>query len=81
MKRSHDTLRFLRKRFTIVARPVGHKALKFSPKAQASLDVERDRLMNKKAWGMGSVREWKSASDEAKREGGKSMWAKCLRYV
>ena len=55
----------------MVARPVGHKELKSSPKAQASLDVEWDKLMKKKAWDMGSVREWKSVSHEAKKKGKK----------
>ena len=55
----------------MVARPVGHKELKSNPKAQASLDVEWDKLMKKKAWDMGSVREWKSVSDEAKKKGKK----------
>ena len=39
----------------MVARPVSHKELKSNLKAQASLDVEWDKLMKKKAWDMGSV--------------------------
>ena len=49
----------------LVARPVGKNELKQNPKAQAALDVEWDKLMNKKAWDMESVREWSSVSDEA----------------
>ena len=40
----------------MVARPVGRKELLSNPKAQASLDVEWDKLMKKKAWDMASVR-------------------------
>ena len=52
----------------LVARPVGKNELKQNPKAQAALDVEWDKLMNKKAWDMESVREWSSVSDEAQRK-------------
>ena len=52
----------------MVARPVGHKELKSNPKAQAPLDVEWDKLMKKKAWDIGSVREWKTFPMKLKRK-------------
>ena len=55
----------------MVARPVGRKELIGNPKAQASLDVEWDKLMKKKAWDMASVREWEEISKEAKKKGKK----------
>ena len=59
----------------MVARPVGRKELLSNPKAQASLDVEWDKLMKKKAWDMASVREWDDVSSEAKKRGKKgSCW-------
>ena len=51
----------------MVARPVGKKELPANPKAQASLDVEWEKLM-KKAWDMLSVREWEDVSREAKKK-------------
>ena len=56
----------------MVARPVGRKELLSNPKAQASLDVEWDKLMKKKAWDMASVREWDDVSSEAKKKGKKA---------
>ena len=56
----------------MVARPVGRKELLSNPKAQASLDVEWDKLMKKKAWDMASVREWDDVSSEAKKRGKKA---------
>ena len=53
----------------MVARGVGHKELNQTPPVY--LDVEWDKLMKKKAWGVGSVREWKSVSKEAKKKGKK----------
>ena len=52
----------------MVARPVGRKELLANPKAQASLDVEWEKLMKKKAWYMLSVREWEDVSREAKKK-------------
>ena len=51
----------------MVARPVGKKELLANPKAQASFDVEWEKLMKKKAWDMLSVREWEDVSREAKK--------------
>ena len=56
----------------MVARPVGRKELLSNPKAQASLDVEWDKLIKKKAWDMASVREWNDVSAEAKKKGKKA---------
>ena len=61
----------IRDLIAMVARPVGQKELRSNPKAQVSLDVEWDKLMLKKAWGMGSVREWEDVSREAKKIGKK----------
>ncbi|CAE7292249.1 unnamed protein product, partial [Symbiodinium sp. CCMP2456] len=55
----------IRDAMSMVARPVGRKELNQNPKAQASLDVEWEKLMKKQAWDMGSVREWDSVSSEA----------------
>ena len=52
----------------MVARPVGRKELLANPKAQASLDVEWEKLLKKKAWDMLSVREWEDVSREAKKK-------------
>ena len=52
----------------MVARPVGKKELLANPKAQASLDVEWEKLMKKKACDMLSVREWEDVSREAKKK-------------
>ncbi|CAE7594010.1 unnamed protein product [Symbiodinium natans] len=53
----------------MVARPVGRKELLADPQAQASLDVEWEKLMKKKAWDMSSVREWEDVSKEAAKRG------------
>ena len=42
----------------MVARPVNKKELAENSDAQKSLDVEWDKLMNKKAWDMDHPREW-----------------------
>ena len=60
----------------MVARPVGHKELKANPKAQASLDVEWDKLMKKKAWDMG-----KAFPTKPRRKARRFMWGRCLRFV
>ena len=65
---SEDEVREL---FALVARPVGRREILEDPKAQAALDVEWNKLMVKKAWDMGSVREWKDVSDEAIEKGKK----------
>ena len=52
----------------MVTRPVGKKELLANPKAQASLDVEWEKLIKKKAWDMLSVREWEDVSCEAKKK-------------
>ena len=52
-------------------RPGGHKELRSNPKAQASLDVDWAKLMLKKAWDMGSVREWGDVPKKAKKKGKK----------
>ena len=52
----------------VVARPVGKKELLANPKAQASLDVEWEKLMKKKAWDILSVRDWEDVSREAKKK-------------
>ena len=52
----------------MVARPVGKKELFANPKAQASLDIDWEKLMKKKAWDMLSVREWDDVSREAKKK-------------
>ena len=52
---------------------------KSNPKAQASLDVEWDKF--KKAWDMGSVREWEDVSKEAKRKGKKVHVGKVFRHI
>ncbi|CAE7497332.1 NaCP60E, partial [Symbiodinium natans] len=65
---SEDEVREL---FALVARPVGRREILEDPKAQAALDVEWNKLMVKKAWDMGSVREWKDVSDEAIKKGKK----------
>ena len=70
-KRHPVTEEEIRDFLAMVARPVGHKELKSNPKAQASLDVEWDKLMLKKAWDMGSVREWEDVSKEALKKGKK----------
>ena len=59
----------------MVARPVGRKELLANPKAQASLDVEWDKLMKKRAWDMLSVREWEGVSREAKKKNKKVLSA------
>ncbi|CAE7353670.1 unnamed protein product [Symbiodinium natans] len=56
----------------MVARPVGRKELLADPQAQASLDVEWEKLMKKKAWDMSSVREWEEVSKEAAKRGKKA---------
>ena len=65
----------------MVARPVGRKELLANPKAQASLDVEWEKLMKKKAWDMLSVREWEDVSREAKKKNKKVHVGKSLRSV
>ena len=56
----------------MVARPVNKKELAENPDAQKSLDVEWDKLMNKKAWDMDHPREWAEVSAEAVRRGRKA---------
>ena len=54
----------------MVARPVGQKELMQNPKAQASLDVEWEKLMKKRAWDMDmeSVCEWERVSGDFPKE-------------
>eukprot|EP00439_Symbiodinium_sp_Y106_P064584 s1347_g10.t1 len=66
----------------MVARPVGRNELIGNPKAQASLDVEWDKLMKKKAWDMASVREWEEISKEANPKAQASLdveWDKLMK--
>ena len=55
----------------MVARPVGKKELMQNAKAQASLDVEWEKLMKKKAWEMESDRGWEDVSSSAQKCGRK----------
>ena len=57
----------------MVARPVGQKELMQNPKAQASLDVEWEKLMKKRAWDMDmeSVCEWERVSGDSQKSGRK----------
>ena len=50
----------------LVARPVNQKELNSNPEAQKSLDVELEKLVNKRAWVIASVREWDDVRSEAK---------------
>ena len=65
---SHDEVLNL---MAMVARPVGKKELMQNPKAQASLDVEWEKLMKKKAWEMESAQEWDNVSSRAQKNGRK----------
>ena len=56
----------------MVARPVNKKELAENSDAQKSLDVEWDKLMDKKAWDMDHPREWAEVSAEAVRRGRKA---------
>ena len=67
-----DTVEEITELMAMIARPAGRKELLSNPKAQASLDVEREKLMKKKAWDMASVREWEDVSREAKKKGKKA---------
>ena len=62
----------------MVARPVDKKELYANPKAQASPDIEWEKLMKKKAWDMLSVREWDDVSREAKKKNKKVHVGKVL---
>ena len=65
---SHDEILNL---MAMVARPVGKKELMQNPKAQASRDVEWEKLVKKKAWEMESVQEWDDVSGRAQKNGRK----------
>ena len=67
-KHFHMSEEDIHEAIAMVARPVGRKELLANPKAQASLDVEWEKLMKKKAWDMLSVREWEDVSHEAKKK-------------
>eukprot|EP00439_Symbiodinium_sp_Y106_P074378 s3594_g14.t1 len=56
-----------------LAKPVGQKELMQNPKAQASLDVEWEKLMKKRAWDMDmeSVCEWERVSGDSQKSGRK----------
>ena len=56
---------------SLVARPVNRKEIRANPKAQASLDVEWLKLVDKKAWLYDTVTEWKEVAAKAKRTGKK----------
>jgi hypothetical protein len=55
-----------------VARPVGAKEVARTPKAQAALKVEWQRLKDMVCWDETKVREWAQVSAESKRSGQKA---------
>ena len=52
-----------------VARPVGRKELEATPKAQAAVRKEWDKLIAKGVWDMATVQEWGSVAARARRCG------------
>ena len=52
-----------------VARPVGRKELEATPKAQAAVRKEWDKLIAKGVWDMATVQEWGSVVARARRCG------------
>ena len=65
----------------MVARPVGRKEITSNPDAQKALDVEWNKLMDKGAWRMDSVREWDEVRSEAQKKGKKAHVGKVLKSV
>ena len=55
----------------LVARPVGPKEVSENPAAQASLDLEWNKLESKPAWWYNTVQEWEHVAAEARRTGEK----------
>ena len=55
----------------LVARPVGPKEVGENPAAQASLDLEWNKLESKPAWWYNTVQEWEHVASEARRTGEK----------
>ena len=56
----------------MVARTVGKREIRSTPKAQAALRKEWDSLRRIKAWDESKVREWRSVQQEARDRGGES---------
>ena len=67
-----ETFQEITEAIAMVARPVGKKELMTDSDAQASLDMEWDKLIKKKAWDMSTVREWDDVSKEAAKKGKKA---------
>ena len=55
----------------LVDRPVNQKEFNNNPEAQKSFDVEWEKLVQKRAWVIESVREWDDVRAEVKRKGKK----------
>ena len=62
----------------LVARPVNKKEIRSNPKAQESLDIERNKLVKKTAWLYDTIQEWSTVSDGAKKKGKKAHVGKVI---
>ena len=52
-----------------IARPVGRKEIATEPAAQAAVNKEWRRLVDRPVWDMNTVREWDDVANEARNNG------------